>query len=107
MSEWIEVKKEEEKKEKVNIWDPAASGQSIQGIFIDKEEEVGQYKSNMYTLRQENNEEIKIWGSTVLDSLMEKVPFGSEARITFNGTQPSKNGRNPWKDYKVEFRELD
>jgi hypothetical protein len=106
MSEWVEVTKdEEEKKEKVNMWDPSAAGESIQGIYIDKEEDVGQYKSNMYTLKTSDGE-VKFWGSTVLDNLMEKVPFSSEVRVTFQGTQPSKSGRNPWKDYRVEYRKV-
>ncbi|MCK9151845.1 hypothetical protein [Methanobacterium alcaliphilum] len=106
MSEWVEVKKdEEEKKEQATIWSPSAMGESIQGIYIDMEENVGQYKSNMYTLKGEKGE-VKLWGSTVLDNLMEKVPFGHEVRVTYNGTQPSKNGKNPWKDYKVEYRSV-
>ena len=107
MSEWVEVTRdEEEKKEKDVIWNPSAMGESIQGIYIDKEENVGQYKSNMYAIKNKDGE-IKFWGSTVLDSLMEKVPFGNEVRVTFNGTQPSKNGKNQWKDYKVEYRPID
>ncbi|MDP1552315.1 MAG: hypothetical protein Q8M06_04810 [Methanobacteriaceae archaeon] len=103
MSEWVEVKKEEEKKEEIRVWEPVTTGESVQGKYIDLEEDVGQFKSRRYTVRQEDGE-IKIWGSTVLDSLMKEVPLNREVRITFNGTQPSKSGRNPWKDYKVEFK---
>ncbi len=103
MSEWIEVKKEEDKKEETKMWDPSVAGDSIQGIYIDREENVGQFKSKMYTLDTSEGE-VKLWGSTVLDNLMDEVPFDCEVRITFQGTQPSKSGRNPWKDYKVEYR---
>lgn len=106
MSEWIEVKKDEdEAREKPTIWDPQAAGEFITGIYIEMEEGVGQYKSKMYTLKNEKGE-VKIWGSTVLDGLMEKVPLGVEVRITFEGKQPSKQGKNPWKDYKVEYRSI-
>ncbi len=103
MSEWIEVEKEMEEKEKDDMWEPEAIGESIQGIYIEKEENVGQYKSNLYYIKTEDGEK-KIWGSTVLDDLMAKVPLGSEVLITYQGKQPSKTGRNPWKDYKVQYR---
>jgi hypothetical protein len=37
---------------------------------------------------------------------MNKVPIGHEIRISYQGKQPSKKGKNPWKDYKVLHREL-
>jgi hypothetical protein len=105
MSEWIDVERETENKEKDNIWEPETVGESIQGIYIEKEENVGQFKSKMYFLKTEEGEK-KIWGSTVLDDLMGKVPLGSEVRITYQGKQPSKSGRQPWKDYKVQYRSV-
>ncbi len=105
MSEWIEVKTdEEESQDKPIIWNPISEGEFIQGIYLEKEEDVGKFKSNMYTIKNEDGE-IKFWGSTVLDDLMEKVPVGREVRITYMGKQPSKSGKQPWKDYKVEYRE--
>jgi hypothetical protein len=105
MSEWIDVERETENKEKDNIWEPETVGESIQGIYIEKEENVGQFKSKMYFLKTEEGEK-KIWGSTVLDNLMGKVPLGSEVRIIYQGKQPSKSGRQPWKDYKVQYRSV-
>ncbi len=104
MSQWKEVKRDEEEKEKTKFWEPEVIGETLQGTYIDLEENVGQFKSNLYTLRT-NEGEVKVWGSTVLDGLMDKVDMGLEIRITFNGKQPSKSGKNPWKDFKVEYRE--
>ena len=103
MSEWIEVQRNTEEKEKSKIWEPQAIGESIQGIYIEKEQDVGQFKSNLYSIKNDE-EEIRFWGSTVLDELMGKVPMGYEVLITFQGTQPSKKGKKPWKDYKVQYR---
>lgn len=103
MSDWIEVNNEEEEKEQVKMWEPAAVGESIQGKYIDIEEGVGKFKSNLYTVRTQKGE-IKVWGSTVLDNLMEKVPLSSEVKIIFQGKKPSKSGKNPWKDYKVMYK---
>lgn len=104
MSQWKEVKRDEEEKEKTKFWEPDVIGETLQGTYIDLEENVGQFKSNLYTIRTSEGE-VKVWGSTVLDGLMEKVDMGLEVRITFNGKQPSKSGKNPWKDFKLEYRE--
>jgi hypothetical protein len=104
MSEWVEVERDMEEKEKDNMWEPEAIGESIQGIYIEKEEDVGQYRSNLYTIKTKEEGEKKFWGSTVLDDLMGKVALGSEVLITYQGKQPSKKGKNPWKDYKVQYR---
>ncbi|HMK54946.1 MAG TPA: hypothetical protein VK444_09245 [Methanobacteriaceae archaeon] len=107
MSEWIEVERDTEEKEKDSMWEPEAIGESIQGIYIEKEEDVGQYKSNLYNLKTKDEGEKKFWGSTVLDELMGKVPLGHEVLIIYQGKQPSKKGKNPWKDYKVQHRPVE
>ena len=104
MGEWVEVKSEDEEKEPVKMWEPDTIGESIQGIYVDKEEEVGQFKSNLYTIKTPEGEEVKFWGSTVLDDLMGKVPLRHEVQITFQGKKPSKTGKKPWKDFKVAYR---
>ncbi len=103
MSEWMEVKREEEEKEPVKMWEPDTVGEFIQGIYIDREEDVGQFKSNLYNVKTKDGE-VKFWGSTVLDSLMEKVPLSSEVKITFQGKKPSKTGKKAWKDYNVMYK---
>jgi hypothetical protein len=103
MSEWTEVKRDEDEIEKPSYWEPEAVGESLQGTYIDFEENVGQFKSKLYTIKTGQGE-MNIWGSKVLDELMKKVDLGMEVRITFNGKQPSKTGKNPWKDFKVEYR---
>lgn len=103
MSQWKEVKRDEDEVEKHSYWEPEAIGESLQGKYIDLEENVGRFKSNLYTIKTAQGE-IKIWGSKVLDELMKKVDLGLEVRITYNGKQPSKTGKNPWKDFKVEYK---
>lgn len=103
MSDWIEVKNSEEEKEEVKMWEPESMGESIQGRYIDKEESVGQFKSNLYTVKTPDGE-FKFWGSMVLDNLMEKVPLSCEVKIIYQGKKPSKKGKNPWKDYKVMYK---
>jgi hypothetical protein len=104
MSDWKEVKRDEDEVEKPTFWEPQVIGETLQGTYIELEENVGQFKSNLYTIRSSEGE-VKIWGSKVLDELMKKVDMGMEVRITYNGKQPSKTGKNPWKDFKVEYRD--
>jgi len=98
MTDWIEVSNDDEEKEQAKMWEPDAIGESIQGKYIDKEE------SNLYTIKTQKGEEIKFWGSTVLDNLLEKVPLSCEVKIIFQGKKPSKSGKNPYKDYKVMYK---
>jgi len=100
MTDWIEVSNDDEEKEQAKMWEPDAIGESIQGKYIDKEE----IKSNLYTIKTQKGEEIKFWGSTVLDNLLEKVPLSCEVKIIFQGKKPSKSGKNPYKDYKVMYK---
>jgi len=51
MTDWIEVSSDDEEKEQVKMWEPDAIGESIQGKYLDKEEGVGQFKSNFYTIK--------------------------------------------------------
>ncbi|BDZ68721.1 hypothetical protein [Methanobacterium ferruginis] len=104
MTGWKEVKRDEAELEKPVTWEPEIIGETLQGTYIDLEEDVGQYKSNLYTIKTSEGE-VKVWGSKVLDELMKKVDLGLEVRITYNGKQPSKTGKNPWKDFKVEYKQ--
>lgn len=106
MTDWIEVSSDDEEKEQVKMWEPDAVGESIQGKYLDKEEGVGQFKSNFYTIKTQEGEEIKFWGSTVLGNLLEKVPLSCEVKIIFQGKKPSKAGENPYKDYKVMYKKV-
>ena len=78
-----------------------AEGDSIEGVLINKEENVGVNKSCLYHFEKEGKT-FAIWGSTVLDSRMIYVKVGEYLRITHKGTQESKKGLNPVKIFKVE-----
>jgi len=100
MTDWIEVSSDDEEKEQVKMWEPDAVGESIQGRYIDKEEGVGQFKSNFYTIKTQEGEEIKFWGSMVLDNLLEKVPLSCEVKIIFRVKNRRRLGRIPIRTIK-------
>lgn len=82
------------------VWKPTEKDQQVEGILIGKEAEVGINKSNLYHLER-NKEQIRVWGSTVLDDRMRFCNVGDYVRITYKGTTENKRGQNV-KIFKVE-----
>ena len=73
----------------------------IEGILVNKEDNVGENKSWMYNI--ETSEGVKnVWGSAILDSRMKFVNVGAKVKITYKGLGEGKAGRNPPKIFKVE-----
>lgn len=83
-----------------NTWKPEQDGDTITGVLIKKEREVGVNKSNLYHIETKEGQ-TSVWGSTVLDGRMEYVGEGTVVRITYKGTQENKRGQ-PTKIFKVE-----
>ena len=82
------------------IWKPENKGDSIEGVLLAKKTEVGTNNSNAYVIETKNNEQLMVWGSTVLDDKMIIVKVGDMVKIEFNGKQPNKKGQ-PTKLFKV------
>ena len=83
------------------IWNYENDGDFLEGILVQKQEEVGENKSWMYSI--ETPEGVKnVWGSAVLDSRMALAKVGDKIKITFKGLGELKAGRNPPKIFKVE-----
>ena len=84
-----------------NFWKPENDGDALEGVFIGAEHQVGENKSELYTLETDGNP-IKVWGSTVLDQKMVAIKPGDKVKITYLGKGEGKAGRNPPKLFKVE-----
>ena len=56
---------------KEKYWNPNVNDEII-GTFVEKIENVGEYKSTLYKI-QNDDEIINVWGKKQLDSLMELV----------------------------------
>lgn len=83
----------------VNFWNPEEN-KVIEGIYRELRENIGINKSKLYLI--ETKEGIKkVWGSTVLDNQMSKVPFNSKIRIEYLGLGQAKGGRHAPKLFKV------
>ena len=85
------------------IWTPKEEGDSITGVFIKAESEVGPNNSMLYHIEVDGKPE-SIWGCTVLDQRMISVLPGDKIRITYKGLGEAKGGaKNPPKLFKVEI----
>jgi hypothetical protein len=87
-------------KVEVGTWKPEKENDSIEGVFIRAEENVGENKSRLYHLEVEQKP-IAIWGSAVLDIKMSTVKPGDKIKIVFLGTGKAQKGHNAPKLFDV------
>jgi hypothetical protein len=66
-------------------------GQSIEGRYIKKRENVGTKKSNMYILETDDGD-VGVWGGAVIDSKFAEIAIGKMVGIEFLGKKKSKSG---------------
>lgn len=85
-----------------NTWIPDI-GDKIEGKLIEIKEYDGEYRSQIYILKTEENKKIKVWGSTYLDNLMDEIKIDDYIRITYNGNKKTSNGYD-MKLFKLERR---
>lgn len=77
------------------------------GLYAGKKTNVGPNNSNLYLIEVEGEEEqIGVWGSTVLDGRFEEIPEGSLVKIECLGKETSKRG-NQFTNYKVLYKKPD
>lgn len=96
-SEWKEVNS--------NVWKPQNPGDFIEGVLVDKEENVGSLKSCAYFIETAKKERFLVWGSAILDERLKFVQVGSLVKIEFVETRKNKAGQ-PLKIFKVYTREV-
>ena len=74
----------------------------FEGEFVKKQEGIGPHNSNLYHFLvggANEQEEVVIWGNTVLDSRLAEVNHGDVIKIVYLGKATSKRGN--------EFRNFD
>jgi len=76
----------------------------IRGILKAKKEPEGKRESFIYGI-QDNDTYREIWGFTVLDNKLKKVPLESHVIIEYLGKEPSKQkGRNDYHNVSVKYK---
>ena len=85
-----------------NIWKHEKEGDSVEGVYLSKDSDKGDYGSNLYHLQKEDGSFVGVWGNAVLDQRMKIVQTGQRVRITYKGTEKTKDGKRDVKIFKVE-----
>lgn len=80
------------------FWNPEKPEDSINGILISIEENIGKFKSKVYNIKQDNGNVISVWGSTVLDNKMALIEVGEDIKLVYLGKPDGKN----YDDYKIQ-----
>ena len=98
---------------KVNIdtrnaknWKPVNKDDSVQGIYVDKQTDVGPNKSNTYTLQQADGSFISFWGNYTIDQNMNKIPLGAEVKIIYLGKKTNPKTNRQFHDYDFYSKEV-
>lgn len=83
------------------IWTPETENESIEGVFVKAEHDVGPQKSTLYHL-EVKEKPLSVWGCAILDQRMVWLKPGKKIRITYKGLAEKQPGKNPAKIFKVE-----
>lgn len=75
-------------------------GDKVRGFYVAKKVNVGKFNATIYTILQEDDKKVDVWGSTIIDAAFESIKMGAEVEIEYAGTKPSDKG-NPIKLYEV------
>jgi hypothetical protein len=92
-----------------NTWKPEKKEDFVEGLYVNKETNVGVNHSNIYYIeRLDNHEAIQLWGTTLLDQRMMPVKIGQQVKITYKGLgEKGKGGKQAPHIWKVEYGDPD
>jgi len=86
-------------------WDFSGSdGNCIEGVLKAKREGIGPNSSRAYTVdaaTETGIECVTLWGSTVIDTLMEKAKEGDAIKLTFLGWEKKPKDRERIQGFSV------
>jgi hypothetical protein len=91
-----------------NTWDFKAAGKGAEfvGIYLSKDEHVGENDSNVYNFEVKNGEIMGVWGSTILDVRFKNLKFGEEVKIVYLGLEQSEKRKGKtYHNFNVFHRE--
>lgn len=102
-SETIEKEGENWQKVQNNVWKPLKM-EAISGVFHQKEVEIGKNKAVLYTFHTKTEGFIKVFGTKILDNLLQEIEVGKIVKIIYLGTIAPEKGR-PYHDWEVYVKE--
>jgi len=84
----------------VGVWKPQEENESVEGVFLKAEADVGANKSMLYHI-EVDQKPTAVWGSAVLDTKMTAAKPGDLIKIEYLGKGEAKGGQNPPKMFDV------
>jgi len=76
------------------------------GVFIEKQTNVGKNNSSLYVFEADNNQRYGVWGSSVLDTRLKNLVPGEEVFIFYLGKEQSEKTGRTYKNFKVFHRAI-
>ncbi len=87
-----------------DAWD-FEENDTLIGVFVGKEENVGENQSMLYEIETKDGRRVNVWGSTILDTRLKNIEIGEEVKIVFLGREKSKKRKDTeYKNYDVFHR---
>lgn len=88
-----------------DIWDyKEGKEKELVGILKEKKENVGPNNSMLYVIQKEDESEIGIWGTTVLNTKFSEIIVGEEVKITYKGKVKNPTSNREYHDFEVYHR---
>lgn len=100
MSEWKKV-------EVGNTWNYKEEGAGAEfiGIYLSRDEHVGENDSTVYNFKTAEGEIIGVWGTTLLDIRLKNLQIGEEVKIVYLGlAQSEKRKGKSYHNFEVYHR---
>lgn len=80
------------------------TNKELVGVYVGKQENVGDNKSNMYTIEKKDGARVGVWGSALLNSRFERIFIGEEVKIVYLGKEKSKKTNRNYRNYSFYHR---
>ena len=91
------------------VWDykTLGSGAEFVGVYLFKEENVGENNSNLYSFEDKDKNVTQIWGSALLDSRFKNLKPGEEVKVVYLGQEASEKRKgSKYHNFQVFHREV-
>lgn len=80
-------------------WKPTEIGETIEGVLVKSEPNVGIYNKTIYSIKVNDDTTFSVWGTKVLDGQLDTVPINSYVKIEYLGKKKGKG--NSYHDFNV------
>lgn len=88
-----EVNKMEFEEINPGVWKHENEGDSIEGVYVKKAENMGLNNSNAYYLEKDGQQWL-VWGTKILDDRMSFVQIGEYVKVEYKGKVANKVGQD-------------